>query len=123
MLEADLKDKGENVARFLAAISAEPILSYNISFLQNHVHYVASGDDDIMYAVILDKERRRTDQREKGTRESARTLEYTSPILQQNENDRPGQDRLLDPRYQPGAWQIAGDPGVPLLRDHAGRFL
>ncbi|HTP06394.1 MAG TPA: hypothetical protein VMM54_14700, partial [Nitrospirota bacterium] len=54
VLVSDLRDKGENVARFLAAISAEPILSYNLSFLENHVRYVSEGDDDIIYAVIMD---------------------------------------------------------------------
>ena len=85
VLTADLKDKGENVARFLAAISTEPILSYNISFLQNHVHYVASGDDDIVYAVILDKNGNELTSEKKENVGSVKTIEYTSPILQQNE--------------------------------------
>ncbi len=85
VLEADLKDKGENVARFLAAISAEPILSFNISFLQNHVHYIVSGDDDIVSAVVLDRNNNELTSEKKAQSASTRTIVYTSPILQQNE--------------------------------------
>jgi methyl-accepting chemotaxis protein len=85
VLVADLRDKGENVARFLAAISAEPILSFNTSFLDNHVRYVSEGDDDIVYAVILDQEGKELTSQKKAGRESDQLIEFTSPILQQNE--------------------------------------
>lgn len=85
VLVSDLRDKGENVARFLAAISAEPILSYNLSFLENHVRYVSEGDDDIIYAVIMDKDGKELTRQKKENRDTADVLEYTSPILQQSE--------------------------------------
>ncbi len=85
VLAAALKDKGENVARFLAAISAEPILSFNLSFLDNHLRYVSEGDDDIVYAVILDKDGKELNSQKKENKDSANVLEFTAPILQQNE--------------------------------------
>jgi methyl-accepting chemotaxis protein len=85
VLVADLRDKGENVARFLAAISAEPILSFNTSFLDNHVRYVSEGDDDIVYAVILDREGKELTSQKKKNRDSEQVIEFSSPILQQDE--------------------------------------
>ncbi|HEY6010955.1 MAG TPA: methyl-accepting chemotaxis protein [Nitrospirota bacterium] len=85
VLAADLRDKGENVARFLAAISAEPILSYNVSFLENHIRYVSEGDDDILYAVILDREGKELSGQKKENRKDEDAVEFISPILQQNE--------------------------------------
>jgi methyl-accepting chemotaxis protein len=85
VLTADLRDKGENVARFLAAISAEPILSFNLSYLENHVRYVSAGDDDIVYAIILDKEGKELTHQKRENRGAEEVLEFSSPILQQNE--------------------------------------
>ena len=51
-----LKVKGENLAKFLAGISVEPILSYNFTYLENFVRDVAAGDSDIVYAEISDKD-------------------------------------------------------------------
>ncbi len=85
VLEADLRDKGENVVRFLAAISAEPILSYNLSYLQNHVHYVSAADDDIVFVTVLDKNGNELTSEKKEDKNFGKTMEYTSSILQQNE--------------------------------------
>jgi hypothetical protein len=37
VLMRQLEEKGKNNAAFLAAISAEPILSYNFAYLENYV--------------------------------------------------------------------------------------
>jgi methyl-accepting chemotaxis protein len=84
VLTAALRDKGENVARFLAAISAEPILSYNFSYLENHVRYVSAGDDDIVFAAVLDNDGNELTSQKKENADAG-FLEFSSPILQQNE--------------------------------------
>jgi len=85
VLLAELQGKGSNVARILASISAEPILSYNFSALENQVRYVAAGDGDILLAEVLDKEGKplSTYRKEGSDRESF--LEFSSPISQQSE--------------------------------------
>lgn len=82
---AELGKKGENLSKFLAGISAEPILSYNFSYLENYVRDVASGDADIVYAVIQDKNGNPLThgKSESSGRESV--LEFSSPILQGTE--------------------------------------
>ena len=81
----ELTGKGENVARILAAISAEPILSFNFSFLDNHVRYVSAGDRDIVFAGIQDKDGKLLASLSKENADKTDVLEFTSPIMQQNE--------------------------------------
>lgn len=81
-----LQDKGENVARFLAAISAEPILTYNLSFLDNHVRYIVEGDDDMMYAVVADRDGKDLSRLEKENKDGSQVIEFTSPIKASDEN-------------------------------------
>ena len=85
VLTTELKEKGANVAKFLSAISAEPILSFNLSYLENHVRYVSASDSDIVYAVIEDKDGKPlTGQKSVGANKGD-LLEFTSPVLQGNE--------------------------------------
>jgi methyl-accepting chemotaxis protein len=84
-LTAELRGKGENVAKFLAAISAEPILSFNLSFLENHVKYISASDKDIVSAIILDKEGKPLASLKKDDADKRETMEFTSPILENNE--------------------------------------
>jgi methyl-accepting chemotaxis protein len=81
----DLKGKGDNVAKFVAAISAEPILSFNLSYLENHIKYISASDEDITYAVILDKEGKTLASQKKDGADKSESLEFTSPITQNNE--------------------------------------
>ena len=50
-----LEEKGKTTAEFVAAISAEPILSYNFTYLENYVKDV-KGDEDVEFAAVLDKQ-------------------------------------------------------------------
>jgi methyl-accepting chemotaxis protein len=85
VLADELRGKGENVAKFLAAISAEPILSFNFAYLENHVQYVSAGDEQIMYTHILDKDGKPiTSQKAEGA-DKAEVMEFTTPIMQSNE--------------------------------------
>jgi methyl-accepting chemotaxis protein len=81
----DMRGKGENIARILAAISAEPILSFNYAALENQVKYVSTGDEDILFATVLDREDKPLTAYQKESSEKADFIEFTSPILQQNE--------------------------------------
>jgi methyl-accepting chemotaxis protein len=84
VLTTELREKGTNVAKFLAAISAEPILSFNLSYLENHVRYVLASDKDIVTAVIEDKDGKPlTSQQSESSKEDL--LDITSPIMQGNE--------------------------------------
>jgi methyl-accepting chemotaxis protein len=85
VLMNELTGKGENVARILAAISAEPILSFNFSFLDNHVRYVSAGDQDIVYVGIQDRDGKLLASQSKENADRTGLLELMSPIMQQNE--------------------------------------
>jgi len=84
-LVRELEGKGENVARILAAISGEPILSFNFSALENQVRYVGAGDNDIFFAVVEDREGKNLAEYRKAGSEKTDILTFTSPILQQGE--------------------------------------
>jgi methyl-accepting chemotaxis protein len=85
VLVNELTGKGENVARILAAISAEPILSFNFSALENQVRYVGAGDENIIFAAVTDREDKvMTEYRTAGAA-AANVIEFSSPIQQQSE--------------------------------------
>ena len=85
VLVNELTGKGENVARILAAISADPILSFNLSALENQVRYVGSGDENIIFAIVADREDKALTEYRKAGAAAANVLEFSSPILQQSE--------------------------------------
>jgi methyl-accepting chemotaxis protein len=84
-LVSELEGKGENVARILAAISGETILSFNFPALENQVRYVGAGDGDIIFAFVEDREGKNLAEYRKAGAEKAGVLEFSSPILQQGE--------------------------------------
>jgi methyl-accepting chemotaxis protein len=78
-LVARERARGTNMARFLAQISVEPVLSYNFVYLENYVRDIAKDDPGIAYAVVVDatgnaltKDARRAD--------SSELLHVTAPI-------------------------------------------
>ena len=80
-LMRQLENKGKNMALYLAAISAEPILSYNFTYLDSYLKDI-SGDREVVYALIVDKKgaplaRRNDDQADK-----KEVTEFSSPILE-----------------------------------------
>jgi methyl-accepting chemotaxis protein len=85
VLTAELSEKGANVAKFLAAISAEPILSFNISYLENHARNIATSDDGIHYITIEDKDGKPLTEWKAESADQTDILEFTSPIIQSNE--------------------------------------
>jgi methyl-accepting chemotaxis protein len=55
LFERQLTGKGENLARLLASISVEPILSYNFDYLETFAKEVGK-DPDAAFVVVLDRE-------------------------------------------------------------------
>jgi methyl-accepting chemotaxis protein len=76
-----LKVKGENTTQFLAAISAEPILSYNFAYLEGYVKDI-SRDREVALAVILDKQKNPLTHLGDEQAKQTDTLEFSSPVMQ-----------------------------------------
>ncbi len=55
VMEGQLRGKGENLARPLASISLEPILSYNFDYLESFAKEIGK-DPDAAYVVVVDRE-------------------------------------------------------------------
>jgi methyl-accepting chemotaxis protein len=55
VFEAQLTGKGENLARLVASISLDPILSYNFDYLESYAKELGK-DPDAAYVVVLDRE-------------------------------------------------------------------
>ncbi len=78
----ELDKKGASLAKFVADISTEPILSYNFTYLENYVRDITSGDKDIAYAVILGKDGSPLTHQGEEAGDKKGIREYTSPIMQ-----------------------------------------
>jgi methyl-accepting chemotaxis protein len=85
VLTSELTMKGKNLAAFIAGISAEPILSYNFTYLENYVRDIAAGDEEIVHAEVLDKDGNPLTRQKPKSAEKGSLLEFSSPILQNNE--------------------------------------
>jgi methyl-accepting chemotaxis protein len=55
VFEGQLRGKGDNLARLLASISLEPVLSYNFDYLESFANEIGK-DPDAAYVVVLDRE-------------------------------------------------------------------
>ncbi len=79
-----LEEKGRTTTQFLAAISAEPIMSYNFTYLEEYVNYVAR-DREVSAAVVLDKAG--TPLAKMGDEKQAAVdgVTYSAPVNQGNE--------------------------------------
>ncbi len=87
-----LQEKGKNTTQFLAAISAEPILSYNFMYLEGYVKDI-SQDREVAFAVIQDKQGNPLTRAGKEPVEKKNLLEFSSPVMQGT--DQIGTARLL----------------------------
>jgi len=76
-----LEEKGKNTSEFLSAISAEPILSYNFSYLENYVKDTAR-DEDVVYVAVLDKQGNPLARTGEEPKDKTDLLEFTSPVMQ-----------------------------------------
>ncbi len=80
MIEA-LHAKGRNAAQFLSAICAEPILSYNFSYLESYVKDEAR-DKDVVFVAVLDRQGNILARAGEEPKEKNEVLEFTSPVMQ-----------------------------------------
>jgi methyl-accepting chemotaxis protein len=55
VFERQLVGKGDNLARLLASISLDPILSYNFDYLESYAKELGK-DPDVAYVVVVDRE-------------------------------------------------------------------
>jgi len=79
-----LDNKGKVLTLVIANISDEPIMNYNIAYLEKAVHDISSNDPDIVRVVIEDKDAKPlTEYTVKNA--GSRDLEFTSPITANNE--------------------------------------
>jgi methyl-accepting chemotaxis protein len=85
VLVGELSEKGQNVAKFLAGISAEPVLSYNFEYLESFVRNIAAGDEDVAYAVIQDKSGNPLTHQKAEPADKKDLVEITSQIQQNKE--------------------------------------
>jgi methyl-accepting chemotaxis protein len=83
-LMRQLDEKGKNNARFLAAISAEPIMSYNFTYLEGYVKEV-SRDREVASAVVLDKEGNSLTQLGDADKQDGDRVTFTAPVKQGEE--------------------------------------
>src|SRR5919106_4973104 len=56
-IEAQVRKRGMTIARNLAAVSTNALLSYNYVLLEQHVGRLAH-EEDVVYVIILDREGR-----------------------------------------------------------------
>jgi len=76
-----LEEKGKNTSLFLAAISVEPIMSYNFTYLEGYVKDI-SRDREVFSAVIQDKTGNPLTKVGKEQGEKADMIEFSSPVKQ-----------------------------------------
>ncbi len=85
VLMHELDKKGVSLAKFVADISAEPILTYNFTYLENYVKNISEGDKDIVYAVVLGKDGNPLTHHFDGVQEKKDVSEFMSPVMQNSE--------------------------------------
>ncbi|HUJ19429.1 MAG TPA: HAMP domain-containing protein, partial [Nitrospirota bacterium] len=85
ILLAEINGKGNNLAQFVSGIAAEPILSFNFSYLENYARDIAKGDPDIVYAVIQDKGGNQLTHQKAEVADKTGIIEFSSPVMQGSE--------------------------------------
>jgi len=85
MLIDEISAKGKTLSKFVAGIAAEPMLSFNFSYLENYVRDIAAGEEDIVYAVIQDKDGNPLTHQKAEPADKTNILEFTSPVVQNAE--------------------------------------
>ena len=83
-LKLQLAEKGKNTAQFLAAISAEPILTYNNQYLERYVKDI-SQDREVASAVIEDKAGKPLTSIGTEQVRADDTVGYSQPVLHEGE--------------------------------------
>jgi methyl-accepting chemotaxis protein len=91
-LMLQLGEKGKNTAQFLAAISTEPILTYNNEYLERYVKDIAR-DKEVASAVIEDKAGKPLTSFGAEQKQADNAVEYSYPV--QHEGETIGMVRIF----------------------------
>jgi methyl-accepting chemotaxis protein len=83
VLIKELNNKGTNTAEFLAGISAEPMLSYNFTYLETYVRD-AARDKDIVSAVVQDMQGNPLTHLKEEPKDKAGVLEFSAKVMNSN---------------------------------------
>ena len=100
-IEAQVRKRGTTIARNLAALSTNALLTYNYVTLEQHVERLAP-EEDVVYVIILDREGRVGAYSD---RNDLQGRHLTDPLAQRARE-------ALEPLIQVGT-----DPGAPSSRD------
>ncbi|MEK6742914.1 MAG: methyl-accepting chemotaxis protein [Nitrospirota bacterium] len=92
VLMRQLEEKGKNTAQFLAAISVDPIMSYNFTYLETYVKDI-SRDREVFSAVIQDKTGNPLTKLGNEQGDKTDLIEFSSPVKQGD--DQIGTVRLV----------------------------
>jgi methyl-accepting chemotaxis protein len=84
IFERQLAGKGENLARLLASISLDPILSYNFDYLESYAKELGK-DPDVAYVVVLDREGKPLTQSFAEPADRAGLMTFNAPVQQGSE--------------------------------------
>lgn len=79
--EQQLRGKGDNLVHLLAAISPEPILSYNIEYLETYAKQFAK-DPDVAYVVVVDPDGKPLTRASVEPPETTGIIAFSQPVLQ-----------------------------------------
>ena len=98
-IEAQVRKRGMTIARNLAAVSTNALLSYNYVLLEQHVGRLAH-EEDVVYVIILDREGRVAAHSKHSELQGQRLTDPTSrkasetnePLIQAGVNTRTGQN-------------------------------
>ncbi len=82
--EEQLRGKGNNLVHLLAAISPEPILSYNIEYLETYAKQFGN-DPDVAYVVVVDPDGKPLTRASVEPRDKTGAIAFSQPVLQANE--------------------------------------
>ncbi len=73
--------QGEKLAQFMANISVEPILTYDMDYLEQYVKDIRSDGNEMRYAVIFNNDGKALTHDSEVTQDKRNLMEITAPIM------------------------------------------
>ncbi|MCX7794210.1 MAG: methyl-accepting chemotaxis protein [Thermodesulfovibrionales bacterium] len=92
ILLEQIKQKGQNLVQFIANISTEPVLVYDITRLEDYVNDITRNDPGIIIAEIYDRTNKVIAAAERKKRKDENIIEFEASIL--FNNDKIGKVKL-----------------------------
>jgi methyl-accepting chemotaxis protein len=84
IFERQLAGKGENLARLVASISLDPILSYNFDYLESYAKELGK-DPDVAYVVVVDRDGKPLTRAFAEPADHAGLMTFAAPVQQGDE--------------------------------------